>query len=57
MKNVLKDITMVLVSIIIVAIVAVLVSKGAQTPAVIGSLGSAFTNSIKAATAPVNSTA
>jgi hypothetical protein len=36
-----------------VAIIAVLVSKNAQTPAVFGAAGSAFSNVLSAATAPV----
>jgi len=41
--------------IVIVAIIAVLVSKQANTTGVIGAIGSAFGGAIQAATAPVGS--
>lgn len=45
------------VAIVGVAILAVLVSQRSQTPAVLGALGSAFANSLSAATAPVTGAA
>lgn len=39
------------------AIIAVLVSRNAQTPAVLGAAGSAFSNVLSAATAPVTGAA
>lgn len=42
------------VAIVGLAVLSVIVSKNAQTPAVINSAGNAFTNAIKAATGPVS---
>jgi hypothetical protein len=44
----------ILVAIVVVAIVAVVVSKGAQTTTVLNSLGSFFAQLFKTATAPVS---
>jgi hypothetical protein len=41
------------VAIVGVALLAVLVSKNAQTPAVFASAGNAFSNALRAATGPV----
>lgn len=43
----------VLVLIVVVAIVAVIVSKGAKTTDLINSVGNAFANVVKKATAPI----
>ena len=53
MNNVTGQIVTVLVAIVGVATLAVLVSKKAQTPAVIGSFGKAFEGAIAAAVSPV----
>lgn len=53
MGNTVGQITTVLTAIVGVAILAVLVSKNAQTPAVVKSFGDAFSGSLKAATGPV----
>lgn len=49
--------TSVLIAIVGVAIVAVIVSKGANTPAVIKDAGTAFSQIINAAVGPVSGTA
>ena len=54
MGNTVGQITTVLTAIVGVAILAVLVSKNAQTPAVVKSFGDAFSGSLKAATGPVS---
>lgn len=57
-NGVLEPILTIAAGVIGVAILAVLVSKNAQTPQVIGSAGSAFSNILSAATGPVtNNTA
>lgn len=53
MNNALGQIATVASAILGVAILAVLVSRNAQTPEVIRSAGKAFSDSISAATAPV----
>lgn len=53
MNNTVGQIVTVLTAIIGVAILAVLVSKNAQTPAVVKSFGDAFSGAIRAATGPV----
>lgn len=53
MGNTVGQITTVLTAIVGVAILAVLVSKNAQTPAVVKSFGDAFSGSLRAATGPV----
>lgn len=53
MSNVGGQIVTVLTAIVGVAILAVLVSKNAQTPAVIKEAGKAFSGALGAATAPV----
>jgi len=53
MNNVTGQIVTVLTAIIGVAILAVLVSKRAQTPAVLDSFWDGFSRSINAATSPV----
>lgn len=53
MNNAVGQIVTVLTAIVGVAILAVLVSKNAQTPAVIKEFGNAFSNSLRAATGPV----
>lgn len=53
MNNAVGQIVTVLTAIIGVAILAVLVSKKAQTPEVITSFGKAFSGALNAATAPV----
>ena len=50
-----EQITVIAVAIIGVAILAVLVSKNANTVGVIGSLGNAFSGSLRAALTPVTS--
>lgn len=54
MNNIVGQVVVVLTGIIGIAIVAVLVSKNAQTPAVIASAWKGFSDSIKAATGPVS---
>lgn len=54
MSNSVNDIVKVLVAIVGVAIVAVLVSKNAQTATVITNTGNAFSSILKAATGPVS---
>lgn len=53
MNNVLEPLVTVAAGVIGLAIIAVLVSKNAQTPQVIGATGSAFSNVLSAATGPV----
>lgn len=53
MGNTVGQIVTVLTAIVGVAILAVLVSKNAQTPQVVSSIGTAFAQSLSAATAPV----
>jgi hypothetical protein len=53
MSNTVGQIVTVLTAIIGVAILAVLVSKNAQTPAVIREAGKAFSGALAAATGPV----
>ena len=53
MGNTVGQITTVLTAIVGVAILAVLVSKQAQTPQVIKEFGNAFSGSLRAATGPV----
>lgn len=55
MDNIAVSITAIATALIGVAIVAVIVSKNAQTPQVIQSAGSAFSAVIGAAVAPVSS--
>jgi len=54
MNGVVGQIIAVFSMIVGVAILAVLVSKNSQTPAVIKSFGDAFSHSIRAATGPVS---
>lgn len=53
MGNTMGQVTTVLTAIVGVAILAVLVSRNSQTPAVIKSFGDAFGGSLRAATGPV----
>lgn len=53
MGNTVGQIVTVLTAIVGVALLAVLVSKNAQTPAVIKEFGNAFSGSLRAATGPV----
>lgn len=53
MGNMWEPIITVASGVIAVAIIAVLVSRKAQTPQVLGAAGSAFSNVLSAATAPV----
>jgi hypothetical protein len=53
MGNTVGQITTVLTAIVGVAILAVLVSRNSQTPAVVKSFGDAFSGSLRAATSPV----
>jgi hypothetical protein len=55
MNNTLGQVVTVLTAIVGVAILAVLVSKNAQTPAVVKSFGDAFSGALRAATGPVTS--
>lgn len=52
-----EQFAVVALAIVGVAVVAVLVSKNAQTSSVIGALGSAFSNSLGAALSPVSGNA
>ena len=54
MDNAFGQIATVLTAIVGVALLAVLVSRNAQTPQVISSAGNAFSNALKAATGPVS---
>jgi hypothetical protein len=53
MDNVIGQVATVATAIVGVAILAVLVSRNSQTPAVITSAGRAFSDSLRAATGPV----
>lgn len=53
MDNALGQIATVATAIVGVAILAVLVSRNSQTPAVISSAGTAFSGALRAATGPV----
>lgn len=53
MNNVSEPVVTVLAGLIGLAMVAVLVSRNAQTGNVIGAIGGAFSNAVSAATAPV----
>jgi len=53
MNNVLEPLVTIAAGVIGVAIIAVLVSKNAQTSSVIGATGSAFSNVLSAATGPI----
>jgi hypothetical protein len=53
MGNTVGQITTVLTAIVGVAILAVLVSRRSQTPAVIKEFGNAFSGALNAATSPV----
>jgi Protein of unknown function (DUF2881). len=55
MNSVWSGIVTIAVAIIGVAIVATLVSKNAQTPAVLNAAGNAFSGALRAATGPVSS--
>lgn len=57
MNNLIETIAGVATAIVGVALLAVLVSKNAQTPQVISSAGSAFSAALNAATGPVSGTA
>ena len=52
-RGILEPIATIAAGVIGIAILAVLVSKNAQTPQVLGAAGSAFSNVISAATGPV----
>jgi len=53
MNQITEGVVTIATAIVGVAILAVLVSKNAQTPAVLGAAGSAFSNALSAATGPV----
>jgi hypothetical protein len=53
MNNVTGQVVTVLTAIVGVAILATLVSRNAQTPAVIKEFGNAFSGALRAATGPV----
>lgn len=53
MNNTVGQIVTIATAIVGVALLAVLVSKNSQTPAVIGAAGGAFSDAIRAATGPV----
>ena len=53
MNNAVGQVVTVLTAIVGVAILAVLVSRNSQTPAVVKSFGDAFSGSLRAATSPV----
>ena len=53
MNNAMGQIVTVLTAIVGVAILAVLVSRNAQTPQVVKAFGDAFSGSLRAATGPV----
>jgi len=57
MGNIWEPIVTIAAGVIGVAIIAVLVSRNAQTPQVLGAAGSAFSNVLSAATAPVTAAA
>ena len=52
-RNLWEPVVTIAAGVIGVAIIAVLVSKNAQTPQVLGAAGSAFSNVLSAATGPV----
>lgn len=52
-----KDISTILVLIIVVAIVAVIVSKNSQSATLISSVGDAFNNIVKTAVGPISGSA
>ena len=52
-RSIFEPVATIAAGVIGVAILAVLVSKNAQTPQVLGAAGSAFSNVLSAATAPV----
>lgn len=52
-SNVIGGVVTVATAVVGIAILATLVSKNAQTPAVVKSFGDAFSGSIRAATGPV----
>jgi membrane DNA delivery protein len=53
MNQITEGLVTIATAIVGVAILAVLVSKNSQTPAVLGAAGSAFSNALSAATGPV----
>lgn len=53
MNRMTQEIGTILMAVVGLAIIAVLVSRNAQTSQVIGSAGSAFSNILRAATSPV----
>ena len=53
MNNIGEIISTILASIVGIAILAVIVSKNAQTPSVIAAAGTAFSNVLKSAEGPV----
>ncbi len=53
MKGFFQEVGVVLTGIIGLAIIAVIVSRNAQTPQVIGSAGDAFANALQAAVSPI----
>lgn len=55
--NILEPLVTIAAGVIGVAIIAVLVSRNAQTPQVLGAAGSAFSNVLSAATGPVTGNA
>ena len=55
MGGVMREISVILLAVIGVAAIAVIVSRGAQTPAVLEAGGSAFARSLAAAVSPVMS--
>jgi hypothetical protein len=57
MNNLVETISGVAVAIVGVALLAVLVSKNAQTPQVISAAGTAFSSALNAATGPVSGVA
>lgn len=52
--DIIRSITTIAVAIVGVAVLAVIVSKNAQTPQVIGAAGTSFAQSIAAAVSPVS---
>lgn len=53
MNSITEAVVTIATAIVGVAILAVLVSRNSQTPAVLGAAGSAFSNALSAATGPV----
>lgn len=53
MNSITEGVVTIATAIVGVAILAVLVSRNSQTPAVLGAAGSAFSNALSAATGPV----